>query len=116
MAKDYIPATIDQAAMPVRIEKEVVDGKIAYSITGVMWGGDTLTKDLLIRFNEGEEYVPVQTVHGQAHNRTWGLWSHEWTPTAPGRYNITLKTADPKIRTRRLDIGYYRRSIEVEEV
>ncbi len=116
LAKDYIPATMDQAAMPVRIEKGVVDGKITYSITGVMWGGETLTKDLLIRFNEGEEYVPVQTVLGQAHNRTWGLWSHEWTPTKPGRYDITLKAADPRIRTRRLDIGYYRRSVEVEEV
>lgn len=116
LARDYLPASMDQAAMPIRIEKWAVDGHIEYHVAGLMWGGRTLTKDLLIRFNPDQEYLPVQHVIGQPDNRTWGFWSHKWRVTEPGRYAITLKAADPAIRTRRLDIEYYRRSVQVEEV
>ena len=116
LAKDYIPANMDQAAMPIRIEKWAVGGKITYFIVGVMWGGEKLTKDLLVRFNSNDEQIPVQNVLGQSRNQTWGLWSHRWSPVAPGHYDITLKAADSTVRTRRLDIEYYRRSVEVDEV
>lgn len=38
-AKDDRPAIIDQAAMPVRVEKWIVDNKIKYRVVGILWGG-----------------------------------------------------------------------------
>src|SRR5207302_3983578 len=39
LAKDFQPAAIEQAAMPVRIEKWSVAGKIQYRVVGIAWGG-----------------------------------------------------------------------------
>lgn len=36
MARDFIPATMDQTGMPVRIEKWLVDGKLVYRVWGVL--------------------------------------------------------------------------------
>jgi hypothetical protein len=47
---------------------------------------------------------------------TWSLWSHVWRPAAPGRYQIVLRVDDPKIRTRRLDIFFYVREIQIDEI
>ena len=116
MARDYLPATIDQTAMPVRVEKWLVKGELRYRVVGVMWGGDEPTRALSIRFGAGEEYVPVDNVLGQARPATWGLWFHDWNPAAPGRYDITLQVGDKAIRTRRLDMEYYRRSVQIDEV
>src|SRR5204862_7518096 len=38
LAREFTPAVIDQAAMPVRVEKWLADGRIAYRVIGVMWG------------------------------------------------------------------------------
>ena len=50
LARDFIPAVIDTAAMPVRVEKWIVDGRLAYRITGIIWGGSKPTNALSIRF------------------------------------------------------------------
>ena len=39
LARDYQPAVVDIAAMPTRIEKWLVGGKIRYHVTGIQWGG-----------------------------------------------------------------------------
>src|ERR1700730_5119470 len=39
LARDYKPATIEQAAMPTRIEKWLVGERIMYRLTGIAWGG-----------------------------------------------------------------------------
>ena len=57
LARDFAPATMDLAAMPVRVEKRRI-----------------------------------------------------------GAYAIRLETDDPSIRTRRLDRGYYTRTVEIDEV
>jgi hypothetical protein len=44
------------------------------------------------------------------------LWWHAWRPPSRGRYDFALTIQDPTIRTRRLDIYYYARSVEIEEV
>jgi DMSO/TMAO reductase YedYZ molybdopterin-dependent catalytic subunit len=116
LAKDYAPATMDQAAMPIRVDKISADGRLCYFVTGVMWGGDGITRKLSIRFAENEPWVPVNNVVGQQRNETWGIWQHPWSPSGPGRYDIVLKVDDPSIRTRRLDVGYYRRSVHVDEI
>ena len=112
LAREYKPAAIDQAAMPIRVEQWEVDGSRKYNVVGIMWGGNKLTKNLQIRFRESEPFVAVET-YNQTTNATWTLWSHKWAPTATGIYTIQLKVADPTIPTRRLDMGYYVRAVEI---
>jgi hypothetical protein len=113
-AGDYQPATIDPAAMPVRIEKWRVDRKLQYKVIGIVWGGAQPADNLLIRFGPDEPYVPVTKV--DASRASWGLWSRTWTPSQPGMYRIRLRLADPSVRTRRLDEGFYVRQVRIDEV
>lgn len=115
LAKDYRSATIDQAAMPIRVEKWFVDGRIKYRVVGILWGGSRLVKALEIRFNPEEEYVQV-TQFSQTTNDPWSFWSHTWTPKTVGAYMIRLRVADPPVETERLNSGHYVRSVEVTEI
>jgi DMSO/TMAO reductase YedYZ molybdopterin-dependent catalytic subunit len=114
LARDFKPAAIDQAAMPIRVEKWLVGGDVEYRVIGILWGGARPTKELAIRFNPDTLYVPGEE-YDHRQNATWTLWSHLWKPPAPGRYRIELRVDDPKIRTRRLDRGFYARSVELTE-
>jgi DMSO/TMAO reductase YedYZ molybdopterin-dependent catalytic subunit len=116
LARDYVPATLDQAAMPVRIEKWLVAGALGYRIVGILWGGSVPTDALEVRFGEGAAWEKVAVCPAHAANATWTLWSHRWRPRAPGTYAIRCRIADPRIRTRRLDAGYYDRKVTIEEV
>jgi DMSO/TMAO reductase YedYZ molybdopterin-dependent catalytic subunit len=115
LARDFQPATIDPAAMPVRVEKWLVEGKIRYRVVGIAWGGTTPVKTLMIRFNPEEDYFPVDNFT-QTKNDPWTLWMHAWSPKEPGTYSIRLAVKDPSVRTRRLDSGYYVRSVEISEL
>jgi DMSO/TMAO reductase YedYZ molybdopterin-dependent catalytic subunit len=115
LASDYYPATIDPAAMPVRIEKWLVDGMVKYKVIGIVWGGSKLAQHLEIRFRQEEPFVPVTYIQTAAHS-PWGLWIHAWTPRQPGVYRIRLRLADPSIRTRRLDQGFYVRQVQIDRV
>jgi DMSO/TMAO reductase YedYZ molybdopterin-dependent catalytic subunit len=115
LAKDYESAIIDQAAMPVRVEKWLVGGKIKYRVVGILWGGTQPVKSLWIRFNPEEDYVPVDNFT-QTKNDQWSFWTHAWSPKSPGTYSIRLMVKDSGVRTRRLDSGYYVRTVEVSEV
>ena len=114
-ARDFQAATIDQAAMPIRIENWLVEEKIKYRVVGIAWGGHTPVKTLMIRFNPEEDYVPVDNFV-QTKNDPWTPWTHAWSPKEPGTYSIRLTVKDPGVRTRRLDSGYYVRSVEIPEV
>jgi DMSO/TMAO reductase YedYZ molybdopterin-dependent catalytic subunit len=115
LARDFQPATIDQAAMPIRIEKWLVEEKIKYRVVGIAWGGTTPVKTLMIRFNPEEDYVPVDNFT-QTKNDPWTFWTHAWSLKEPGTYSIRLAVKDPGVRTRRLDSGYYVRSVEISEI
>ena len=115
LARDYRPAAIDQAAMPIRVEKWLVDGRIKYRVVGVLWGGSRLVKALEIRFNPEEDYVRVADFSHTA-NDPWSFWSHAWTPKTAGTYMIRLRVADPLVEAKRLDSGHYVRSVEVTEI
>jgi DMSO/TMAO reductase YedYZ molybdopterin-dependent catalytic subunit len=115
-AADFIPAAIDTAAMPVRVEQWLAGGRIEYRITGIVWGGSTPTNALSIRFKANEPWVRVDSCAVPTSTLTWSLWSHTWRPAAPGRYQIVLRVDDPKIRTRRLDIFFYVREIQIDEI
>jgi len=116
LARDFRPALIQQAAMPIRIEKWLVDGNIKYRVVGILWGGTQPVQVLHIRFNPEEDYVPVDQLSPASANDPWSFWSHVWTPKTPGTYSIRLKVKEPAIRSIRLDAGFYVRSVEITEV
>ena len=47
---------------------------------------------------------------------TWNLWSYTWRPTRPGSYAIRLRVPDSPVPTRRIDRGYYDRTVTIEEI
>jgi DMSO/TMAO reductase YedYZ molybdopterin-dependent catalytic subunit len=119
LARDYQPPAIDQAAMVTRVEKWQVDERIKYRVAGILWGGTSPVKCLEIRFNPEEDYVPVDEFGQSAptgSNDPWSFWSHSWSPAASGTYLLRLRVAEPAVRTRRLDMGFYVREVEISEV
>jgi hypothetical protein len=85
-------------------------------MVGIVWGGATPTNALSIRFRSGHPWVRVDNYPLPASTLTWSLWSHTWRPSEPGRYQIVLRVDDPAIRTRRLDIFFYVREIQIDDV
>ena len=116
LAREFEAARIDVAAMPIRVEKWRVAGRVKYRVVGLVWGGTGTVRALGIRFNPEEEFVRVQGLQ-VPQNGPWTLWWHEWSPAERGTYTIRLTVLEPSgVRTRRLDTGYYARSVEIEEV
>ena len=115
LARDYLPATLDQTAMPIRVEQWDVNGETLYRIVGIMWGGYAPTDALAIRFNNGP-LEPVDVCPAQTTNDPWTLWTHAWRPTSPGDYAIRMAIQDPNVVTKRLDTGYYRRTVRITQV
>ena len=113
LASDYLPATLDQAAMPIRVEVWQVGAQVLHRVVGILWGGYSVTAKLVIRFAPEEEYVPVDICPAHAANDPWTLWSHAWTPPGPGTYAIQLQTSDPSVPKKRLDSGFYARTVTV---
>jgi DMSO/TMAO reductase YedYZ molybdopterin-dependent catalytic subunit len=115
LARDFGPAAIDTAAMPVRVEKWSEGGRVVYRIAGIIWGGSKPTNALSIRFRSGGPWVKVDNCPLPASTLTWAPWSHSWRPQEPGRYQIVLRVDDPSIRTRRLDLFFYVREVQIDE-
>jgi DMSO/TMAO reductase YedYZ molybdopterin-dependent catalytic subunit len=112
LAKDYRPAVIEQAAMPVRVEKWRVEGKIKYRVLGIAWGGSRPIGGLEIRFNKAEDFVSVDDFK-QTVNDPWSFWTHPWTPKEPSIYDIQLRVKDNFVPARRLNSGHYVRSVRI---
>ena len=116
LAREFTPALIDAAAMPVRVEKWTAAGRIVYRIVGILWGGSKPTNALLIRFKSSQPWAPVDDCPMPAETTAWTLWSHVWRPETPGRYEIVLRVNDPAVETRRLDLFFYTREVQIEDV
>jgi DMSO/TMAO reductase YedYZ molybdopterin-dependent catalytic subunit len=114
LARDYQPASLDTAAMPIRIEKWLVNDKLKYRIVGIQWGGSRFIDGLEIRFNR-EEFLPVEDFH-QVSNNSWNFWSQPWYPQKTGRYIIRLRLKGSNNASKRLDSDYYLRSVEITEI
>jgi hypothetical protein len=115
-ARDFQPAVMDLAAMPIRVEQwQVADARL-YRVVGVRWGGSTRTRALTIRFRHNERFVRVEQSPEPASTTTWSLWAHTWRPESAGRYQIALGVGDPTIRTRRLDLYFYVREAEIDGI
>jgi len=115
LAREYQAPAIDQSAMVTRVEKWRVGERIRYRVAGIMWGGTEPVKRLEIRFNPDEDYISVDEFQ-QTANDPWSFWSHSWSPTATGTYLIRLRVAEPTMQTRRLDMGFYVREVEISEI
>jgi hypothetical protein len=72
-------------------------------------------KELEIRFNPEEDFVRVDSF-SHMKNDPWTMWSHAWSPKAPGTYSIRLAVKDAGVPSRKMDTGYYVRSVEITEV
>jgi DMSO/TMAO reductase YedYZ molybdopterin-dependent catalytic subunit len=114
LASDFLPAEIDVAAMPIRVEKWLLDSKIVYRVVGIVWGGSTAATALEINFGDGN-WLPVDDYTPPTDLKTWSLWTTRWYPTATGNYSIVLRVAAPALRTRRLDASYYLRQVAIDE-
>ena len=115
VAQDYQPATIDHAAMPVRVEKWAVAEKVRYRVVGILWGGSQIVTSLKIRFNSDQEFAPVSGFR-QVKTDPWTVWTHPWSPRAPGMYTIRMAITGPAVRARKLDMGLYDRSVYIEDL
>jgi DMSO/TMAO reductase YedYZ molybdopterin-dependent catalytic subunit len=116
LASDFRSALVQQAAMPIRVEKWSVNGDIKYRVVGILWGGTQPVKLLEIRCNPEESYVTVDQLIPASSSDLWSFWSHVWTPKTPGTYAIRLNVKEPLIHSKRLDAGFYVRSVEISEV
>jgi DMSO/TMAO reductase YedYZ molybdopterin-dependent catalytic subunit len=119
LARDYQPPVIDLTAMPIRVEQWSVTEngreRIVYRVVGLRWGGAVRQAPMTIRFKSSEPFVPVDDNPPVENPTTWSLWSHSWTPKEPGRYQIAMSVSDRSIRTRRLDIYFYTREVEITD-
>lgn len=113
LARDYRPATVGPAAMPVRAEKWRIDGKIQYHIAGIRWGPGSNAR-CEIRVSPEEEFTPIDRV--EAAGAAWSLWVYEWIPKRTGEFTIRLRLTGEKLDSRKLDSGYYDRSVEIREI
>jgi DMSO/TMAO reductase YedYZ molybdopterin-dependent catalytic subunit len=115
LARDYEWPIIDLAAMPIRVEKRRVDGRLEYRVVGIVWGGEKPITHLQIRFRAGDTPTSFALCPTPRTHRTWSLWDYRWRPASPGLYSIALTAADPSIRTRRLDVSFYVRRVLIAE-
>lgn len=113
LAAQYAPATIDQAAMPVRVERWNTSSGALHRVVGILWGGSRITDALSIRLGE-EPWTRVDVCPPPTTNATWTLWSHAWKPPRSGRYAIRMRIDDPSIVTKRLDSDYYLRTVQID--
>ena len=111
LAREYRAADMHQAAMPIRIERWLVDGAPVFRVIGILWGGFRTTDGLRIDFGDGA--VPVDVCPAMQGNDTWTVWTHAWRPDRAGEYQIHCDIEDEGVPTRRLDTGFYDRFVAV---
>ncbi len=116
LARDYAPPVIDLAAMPVRVEQWSMDGRTVYRVVGIQWGGNKPTRSLSIRFRHNEPFVPVEDCNPPTSAASWSMWSQTWRPSIQRRYRIVLRNDDPSIRSRRLEMFFYTREVDIQRV
>lgn len=111
VAREYAPARIDTAAMPVRVERWAHEGRVRCRIIGIVWGGTRPVDRLRIRIGS----LPPRPIalREPSAPASWRLWVHDWPDPPPGRHAIRLEVPIEGVRTRRLDSGYYTRTIQV---
>jgi DMSO/TMAO reductase YedYZ molybdopterin-dependent catalytic subunit len=116
LARDYRDPDVDTAAMPIRVEQRRAGGRVEYHVVGVVWGGRDPVERLIIRFAARDPGTTFAVCPRPSSAHTWALWRYPWRPAEPGYYDITLRAADPQVRTRRLDLSFYIRRVRIDEI
>jgi DMSO/TMAO reductase YedYZ molybdopterin-dependent catalytic subunit len=113
LARDYVPADIQVAAVPIRVERRRTATGIVYRIVGIVWGGRRAVDRLAIRFGADGPWTSFAVCGASGPPGTWSLWEYRWQPEQPGTYRIFLRVPDPSVPQRRLDSGYYMREVTI---
>jgi len=107
LARDYIPALIDQAALPVRVEQWKLGDKRVYRVVGIAWGGPDRTDKLKIRFrhkgSRNAKFQPVLFCKIRTSVPSYGIWVHSWEPKEAGPYVIDVRLDSSGMRNRRME-------------
>ena len=114
-AREFRPAVADIAAIPTRVEKWIVGGKIRYRVMGLRWGGPAPSEAMEIRFDSSETFVPVKNI-SPSPGSDWCFWDYDWSPPRSGTFTIRLRANAAGVGTRKLDSGSYDRSVEITEI
>lgn len=114
LARDYQPAVMDLAAMPTRVEKWRIGGRIRYHVMGLQWGGSEASPAMEIRLGSNQGFEPVRNISSPP-GRNWSFWSYEWSPPKTGTFAIRLRPSALSVAARRLNSGYYDRTVDIAE-
>lgn len=120
--KQHLRPLVDQSLTPIKVEKWVVDGRLAYRVVGLMWGGSELEPDLSLSlyrdgfFKNGPDItLSVDHVVG-SHSDAFSLWWSEfWQPPRKGKYVLQPRIHDPHVQARRVRDGYYDRGVRIRQ-
>lgn len=115
LARDYAPPVVEAAALPTTVEQWRTREGVEYRIQGIVWGGVKPLQSLEIQFEPKQEFSRVDYIQAASSDNVWRLWRHRWKPPGPGIYQICLRNPDRSIPSRRLDQGYYFRSVEIAQ-
>lgn len=110
LARDFAPANLQVAAMPIRVERWLIDGELVHRVVGIVWGGSELVNDFEIRVGSAN-YVPFRLCPARDNTRNWSLWSYTHRATEWGPLPIVLRATDASVPQRRLDTQYYLRVV-----
>jgi len=122
LACDYRPGTIDQNAIPVRVEQWKVAGKIRYRVVGITWGGNAgrqRTEKFRIRFvysGAATKAEPVLFCKAVTSNSQYGIWMHTFAARRKGHCRIQIRVDDPNVHLRRLSSGGWDRGVVIPAV
>ncbi len=115
LARDYQPAIVDIAALPTRIEKWLVSGKVRYNITGMQWGSLAPAQEMQLGFDPEGKSVPVEIIP-ISHGKKWCFWSYQWNPPSIGRFTLRLRLNAGTGAAIKLNSGYYDRFVDIAEI
>jgi DMSO/TMAO reductase YedYZ molybdopterin-dependent catalytic subunit len=123
LARDYRPGTIDQNAIPVRVEQWKVAGKIRYRVVGITWGGNAgrrqRTEKFRIRFvfsGAASKFEPVLFCKAVTSNSQYGIWMHTFAARRKGYCRIQIRVDAPNVPSRRLSSGGWDRGVVIPAV
>jgi DMSO/TMAO reductase YedYZ molybdopterin-dependent catalytic subunit len=114
--KEYEPARMDTAAMPIRVEEWQVGGRPHYRVVGLIWGGSKPARQLVIRFGHRGGYRPVDCYRAPKDTTSWAFWYHEFVPPRAGVYHVQLRVADADLECRRLNADHYGLDFYINQV
>jgi len=112
LARDFAPANVDVAAVPIRVEVWDVEGTERSRVVGLVWGGEVLPEGLRLWADDVDVGL-VEVCPDRESPRTWALWHALLPESVSGRTDLTLTVDDPGVVTRRLDEGYYLRTVRI---